>query len=111
MDGKNIYTVNGTPIPRKEEYIFWSTRLESHLKALGHEVWKSMITNYFPPNRLRNPTQKEAKKSNSMEMNTILDGLPDDVKENISECKFAKEHWDKIRDLYSDEKSKEAYQS
>ena len=42
MDGQNIYTVNGTPIPRKEEYIFWSTRMESHMKALGHWVKDSV---------------------------------------------------------------------
>jgi hypothetical protein len=111
MDGQNIYTVNGTPIPGKEEYIFWSTRMEIHLKALGHDVWNSVITDYFPPNRVRTPTQKKSKKSNSMEMNTILDGLPDDVKEKIGECNSAKELWDKIKDLYSDEKSNEAYQS
>jgi hypothetical protein len=86
MDGKNIYIVNGTPIPRKEEYIFWSVRMESHLKALGLKVWNSMITDYFPPNRVRTPAQNKAKKINSMAMNTILDGLLDDVKEKIGEC-------------------------
>jgi hypothetical protein len=111
MDGQNIYTVNGTPILGKEEYIFWSTRMESHLKALGLEVWNSVITDYFPPNRVRTPAQKKAKKSNSMAMNTILDGLPDDVKEKIGECNSAKELWDKLKYLYSDEKSNEAFQS
>jgi hypothetical protein len=46
-----------------------------------------------------------------MVMNTILDGLPDDIKENIGECNSAKELWDKIKDLYSDEKSNETFQS
>jgi hypothetical protein len=111
MDGQKIYTENGTPIPGKVEYIFWSTRMESHLKALGPDVWNSVITDYFPPSRVRTPAQKKAKKSKSMTMNTILDGLPDDVKEKIGECNSAKELWDKIKDLYSDEKSNEAFQS
>jgi hypothetical protein len=58
MDGKNIYTETGTPIPRKEEYIFWSTRMEGQLKSLGHDVWNSVIIDYFPPSRVRTPTQK-----------------------------------------------------
>jgi hypothetical protein len=111
MDGKNIYTVNGTPIRGKEEYIFWSTRMESHLKELGLEVWNSVIIDFFPPNRVRTPAQNKSKKSNSMEMNTIIDGLPHDVKENIGECNSAEEIWDKIKDLYLDEKSNEAFQS
>jgi len=111
MDGQKIYNENGTPILRKEGYIFWSIRMESHLKALGHDVWNSVITDYFPPNRVRTPTQKKAKKINSMAMNTILDGLPDDIKEKIGECNSAKELWEKLKDLYSDEKSNEAFQS
>ena len=104
MDGQEIYTVNGNPILGKEEYIFWSTRMKSHLMAVGPDVWKSVIIDYFPPKRVRTPAQKKARKSNSMAMNTILDGLPDDVKEKIGECNSAKELWDKIKYLYSDEK-------
>ena len=36
-----------------------------------------------------------------MAMASILDGLPDDVKEKIGECNSAKELWDKIKYLYS----------
>ena len=75
MDGLKIYNENGTPILRKEGYIIWSTRLESHLKALGYDVWNSVITNYFPPSRVRTLAQKKAKKSNSLAMNIILDGF------------------------------------
>jgi hypothetical protein len=111
MDGQKIYTENGTPIPRKEEYIFWSTRMESYLKELGHDVWNSIIIDYFPPSRVRTPAQKKSKKSNSMVMNTILDVLPDDVKEKIGECNSVKELWDKMKYLYSEEKSNESFQS
>ena len=93
---EEIYTVNGSPILRKEKYILWSTIMKIYLKALGHDVWNSMIIDFFPPNRIRTPTQKKSKKSNSMAMDSILDGLPDDVKEKIGECNSAKELWDKI---------------
>ena len=42
-----------------------------------------------------------------MAMASILDGLPDDVKENIGECNSAKELWDKIKYLYLVEKRAE----
>ena len=61
---EEIYTVNGSPILRKEGYIFWSTRMKIYLKALGHDVWNSVLTGYFPPKRIRNPTQNKSKKSN-----------------------------------------------
>ena len=109
MDGQEIYTVNRTPILGKEEYIFWSTRMESHLKALGHDVWNSVITNYSPPNRVRTPSEKKAKESNSMEINTILEGLPNDVIEKIGHRGSSKQLWDKIKQLYSDENPNEAY--
>ena len=93
--------VNGYPILGKEEYIFWSIRMKIYLMALGYDVWNSVIIGYFLPKRIRTPAQNKSKKSNSMEMDSILDGLPDDVKENIGECNSAKELWDKIKYLYS----------
>ena len=42
-----------------------------------------------------------------MEMASILDGLPDDVKEKIGECNSSKELWDKIKYLYSVEQREE----
>ena len=104
---EEICIVNGYPILRKEGYVFWSTRMKIYLKALGHDVWNSVITDYFPPNRIRTPTQKKSKKINSMAMDSILDGLPDDVKEKIGECNSAKELWDKIKDLHSVEQRAE----
>ena len=75
--------------------------MKIYLKALGHDVWNSVITDYFPPKRIRTLAQNISKKSNSMEMASILNELPDDVKEKIGECNPAKELWDKIKDLYS----------
>ena len=49
----------------------------------------------------------KSNKSNSMAIASILDGLPDDVKEKIGECNSAKELWDKRKDLYSVEERAE----
>ena len=64
--------------------------MKIYLKELGHDVWNLVITDYFWPKRIRTPAQKKSKKSNSMEMASILDGLPDDVKENIGEYNSTK---------------------
>ena len=81
--------------------------MKIYLKELGHDLWNSMITDYFPPSRLRTPTQNKSKKSNSMAMASIHDGLPDDVKEKIGECNSTTKLWDKIKDLYSVEQREE----
>ena len=84
----------------KKNTHFFSTRMKIYLKELGHDVWNSVISDYLPPKRIRNSAQNKSKKSNTMERDSILDGLPDDVKEKIGECKFTKELWDKIKYLY-----------
>ena len=33
--------------------------MKIYLKALGYDVWNSVITDYFPPKRIRTPAQKE----------------------------------------------------
>ena len=38
---------------------------------------------------------------------SILDGLPNDVKEKIGECNSTKELWDKVKYLYSVEQRAE----
>ncbi len=111
MDGLVSYSENETPILRKDEYIFWKTIMVSHLKVLGCDVWNSVITDYLPPNRIRTPALMRAKKSNSKAMNAILDGLPNDFKEEIGKCNYARELWNKIKDLYSNKKLEEACQS
>ena len=57
---EEIYIVNWSPILRKEKYIFWSTRMKIYLKALGHDVWNLVITDYFPPKRIRTLAQNKS---------------------------------------------------
>ena len=53
-----------------------------YLQSLGYGVWNSVISDYIPPKRIRTTSQKESKKINSREMEAILDGLPEPIKEN-----------------------------
>ena len=76
---EDIYTENGSPILGKEEYIFWSTRMESYLKALEHGVWNVVITDYIPRKRIMTPSQKKTKKNNANAIEAILDGISQSI--------------------------------
>jgi hypothetical protein len=52
---------------------------------------------------LKSATKKELKRNNKIEMDGILDALPDSVKFKVGQCSSAKEIWDKLHNLYSKE--------
>ena len=103
-----IYTENGSPILGKEEYIFWSTRMESYMKALEPCVWNAVITNYIPPKRIRTPTQKKSKKNNANAIEAILDGISQSIKRKIGPCVSSKELWVNLKNIYSNEEIAQA---
>ena len=80
---EEIPTENGSPILGKEEYIFWSTRMKSYLKALEPSVWNTMITDYILAKRIQNPTQNKAKKNNENSIEAILDGISQSIKRRL----------------------------
>jgi hypothetical protein len=51
--------------------------------------------------------QKEARRNNKLEIDTILDGLTDSMKSKVGSCALAKELWDKLQDLYAREEAEE----
>ena len=65
----------------------------------------------LPTKQSKDSSPKESQEKYSMEINIILEGLPDDVIEKIGQCVSSKELWDKIKDLYSYENPNGAYQS
>ena len=71
-----------------------------YLQSLGYGVWNAVISDYIPPKRVRTTSQKESKKNNSREIEVILDGLPQPIKEKIGPCLSAKELWVKLEKLY-----------
>ena len=70
-----------------------------YLHSLGCGVWNAIISNYVLPKRGRTTSQKVSKKNNSREMEAILDGLPQPIKENIGQCISTKELWVKLEKL------------
>ena len=54
-------------------------------------MWQSFLTRYTAPNKVKKIAQKEAKKNNSMEIETILEGLTYHQKKKIGKCNSAKD--------------------
>jgi hypothetical protein len=94
------YIDNGTPIFDGHNYEIWIPRMKVVLKARGYDLWYSVVTGYTsskkPP---KNETKKELERNKKIEMDVILDALPDLVKVKMGQCSSTKELWDKIHNL------------
>ena len=108
MDQQEGMDFNRDPTLNKGEYAVWRKRMSVYLQSLGCGVWNAVISNYILPKRVRTTSQKESKKNNSREMEAILDGLPQPIKERIGQCISAKEIQVKLEKLYSFEQRAEA---
>ena len=73
--------------------------MQTYLEEIG--VWKSIVTGYTPPKKVKTSTQKEAKKNNSIAMEAILEGLANIQKKKIGKCISTKELWLRLEQHYS----------
>ena len=71
------------------------------LKAAVIDVWKSITTGYTSPKKVNTMTQKDVRKNNSMEMETILEGYTYPIKGQIGKYSSAKELWVSLEQLCS----------
>ena len=78
-----------------------------YVQSLGCGVWNEVTYDYMIPKRVRTTSQKKSKKNNSREMEAILDGLPQPIKEKLGKCISSKELWVKLEKLYSVEQRTE----
>jgi hypothetical protein len=94
------YIDNGTLMFDGQNYEIWSSRMKVFLEAHGYDVWYSVVTIYTASKKpLKTASKKELKRNNKIEMDAILDGLPNLVKVKAEQCLSAKEIWDKIYNL------------
>jgi hypothetical protein len=77
------------------------------LKALGVDVWFSVPSGYNAMKKPKTAAQKEEKRNNKLEIDTILDGLTNLVKSKVGSCASSKEIWYKIQYLYAREEATE----
>jgi hypothetical protein len=108
MESTNSYK-NGIPQFDGQKYAFWSMRMKTYIQAQGFQVWQSIVDGYIAP--IVPPTNDKAVKlgeNNSKAINALLNGLSDTVFTKVAHCKYAKEIWDKLRNIYEgDSKVKE----
>ena len=81
--------------------------MQFYLEAEGIGIWQSVLTRYTPPKKVKTTAHKQAKKNNSLSMETILEGLTDHQKKKIGKCSPIKELWLKIEDIYSTKEQEE----
>ena len=57
--------MNGVPLSCElDYYLIWKIRMHAYLEVEGIGVWKSVVTGYTPPKKVKTTSQKEAKKNN-----------------------------------------------
>jgi hypothetical protein len=100
MERKKLYK-NGIPQFNGQKYAFWSIRMKTYIQAQGFEIWQSIVDGYTAPTVP--PTNDKAVKlgqNNSKAKNALLNGLSETVFTKVAHCKFAKEIWDKLQNIY-----------
>ena len=100
MESTNLYK-NGIPHFDRHKYAFGSIRMKKYIQAWGFQVWQSIVDGYTAP--AVPPISDKAVKlseNNSKSINALLNGLNDTVFTKVSHCKYAKEIWDKLRNIY-----------
>jgi hypothetical protein len=59
---------------------------------MGYDVWKSVLTGYTPSKKPpKSAAKKELRRNNKLEMDSILEGLPESMKRKRWKCSSAKE--------------------
>jgi hypothetical protein len=109
MEHTNSYK-NGIPQFDGQKYYFWSIRMKTYIQARGFQVWQSIVDGYTAS--AVQPTNDKVVKlgeNNSKAKNALLNGFIDTVLTKVAHCKYAKDIWDKLRNIYEgDSKVKEA---
>jgi hypothetical protein len=100
MESTNSYK-NGIPQFDGQKYAFWSIRMKTYIHAQGFQVWQSIVDGYTTPTvPLTNEKAVKLGENNSKAINSLLNGLSDMVFTKVAHCKFSKESWDKLQNIY-----------
>jgi hypothetical protein len=73
-----------------QNYEMWNIRMKVFLQGQGFDIWKSIVTRYTTSKKPKTAAKKELKRNNKIEMDFILEGLPDLVKYKVGQCSSSK---------------------
>ena len=75
--------------------------MKVYIQAQGFQIWQSIVDGYTTPTvPQRNDKVVKLSQNNSKATNSLLNGISETVFTNVSHCKFTKEIWDKLRNIY-----------
>jgi hypothetical protein len=103
MESNNMYK-NRIPQFDGQKYAFWSRRMKTYIQAQGFEIWQSIVYGYKEPPVP--PTSEKALKlsqNNSKATNALLNGLGELVYTKVVHCKYDKEIWEKLQNIYEED--------
>jgi hypothetical protein len=75
--------------------------MKTYIQAQRFQIWKSIVDGYKEP--AIPPTSERAIKldqNNSKATNALMNGLGELVYTKVMHCKFSKEIWDKLQNIY-----------
>jgi hypothetical protein len=75
--------------------------MKTYIQAHGFDIWQSIVDGYTTPTIP--PTNDKAVKLsqiNSKATNALLNGLSETIFTKVAHCKYAKEIWDKLQNIY-----------
>jgi hypothetical protein len=78
----------------------WNRKMKTFLQAQGYDVWKLVVTGYTSSKKPKTTTNNELKRNNKIEMDFILEGLPNSIKVKVQQCSSSKELWDSLQNFY-----------
>lgn len=85
------FSSNKATLFNGKNYAFWSIRIQTHIMALGFDVWKSIVTSYKDPTIPPiNQDGKKACKHNAKAMNYILSSISESRFIKVMPCELEK---------------------
>jgi hypothetical protein len=75
--------------------------MRTYIQAHGFQVWQSIVDRYTAPTvPPKNDKEVKLGENNSKATNSLLNGLSDTIFTKVAHCKFTKEIWDKLQNIY-----------
>jgi hypothetical protein len=82
---------NGIQIFYGRNYAYWSDRVKNYLKALGVDIWYSVVNGYVIPNNApTDPNENNIMSCNSKARHVILGELAPTTSRKVMGCSTAK---------------------
>ena len=82
-------------------YAYWSDRVKTYLRALGVDIWYSVVNGYVIPNNSpTDPNEKKLMSCNSKDKHVILGALAPTIASKVMGYITSKEVWYKLKSIY-----------